>query len=165
MATSKEPGGLYHVKSGDSYITVDAHGKEIEGAPKRRKDTPPHEQPGSSGVGALSAEERQTVTLANAMRVASGKKPLTAAELLGGKSQDEDEDTETEDERLERLKKTGTRTSDMDGRGAPETVTLDQLGTFLQGIDDPKVIRKMQKRDDRSGAQKLYEDRLEELKG
>lgn len=121
---------------------VDSEGRPIPGAPREPKSTPPEQQPGAV-AGAISPEERMGVAIANALLVASGKKPVASTAATSTAVDREDEDDEDEEEELP---------------------TLADLGGHLAKMKTVEEVEALQARDERKGAVSLYEARLEELK-
>lgn len=70
MAVSKESGGLYFDPA--RKVMVDSEGKEVKGADKPEKDTPPDQQPGA--MGALTPEQNLAKAIADAMKAPAPKK-------------------------------------------------------------------------------------------
>ena len=141
MAKAHRPGGLYYV--GDT--AVDAENNEIEGAPEKPKDTHPSEQPGA--LGGTTAEERMAIAIANA--IVDPKGTIAAAKAKKNEEESRKFDMENDDD------------EDAEEAGLP---TLADLPDHLETITTVKEVKALQKTDDRVGAQKFYDARLEELK-
>lgn len=148
MAKAKQAGGLYYVAG----VAVDANGDAVDGAPKRAKDTPTEHQPGSINS-IISPEDRSSLSIANALLMASGKKPMSMNDFLKARGDasvttvDEDED---------------------DGKSGDSSEKLPPIANLpdhLQTLTTVREVKAMQKRDERVSAQTIYEKRLEELQG
>lgn len=133
MATAQREGGLYYVGG----KAVDAEGKEIPGAPKEQKDTPPDQQPGGSGAVAPVTAQDLVNALANAARgaAAPAKPAKAAAERAAAEGEDEPEPL-------------------------PTISDLPKAVSKLKTVDEVKA---MQKRDERVSAEKIYDARIAEL--
>lgn len=155
MAKAKQPGGLYYI--GDQ--AVDADGKAIDGAPEKPKDTDPSLQPGA--LGAPTPEEKMGQAIARAILDPKGTAASTPAPAARSAAKPENA-TASGTGDTER-----SADADADGEAGDEDAPLPKiadLADHLETLTTAKAVKALQKKDERVGAQKLYEARLEELK-
>jgi hypothetical protein len=134
---------LYKGRAIVAYVdgqAVDSDGKVIEGAPRQPKDTPREQQPAAGGV--LAPEERVAVAVARAMKDPDGV--LSRAGALPTGSGEAASEVIDDDEELP---------------------TLADMPQYLASINNVDQVKALQAKDDRKGAQDLYDARIAELGG
>jgi hypothetical protein len=136
MADAKKHDGqtLYYRADG---VAVNADGQVIEGAPKRRKDTPPENQPGA--LGASTPEERLAIAVARAV-----KNPDAVLANAGAATTGDEEGIDSEE--------------------SDELPTLADMPAHLETITDVDELKALKRQDTRKGGKELIQARIDALK-